>query len=100
VPPGAPVGRLVCEISCLTAPPHQVAVPEYTQVLPCTIRLQGQGEQTLVITTMRSTVANRCPDTAATGDAAAAWACVQHAVAQWIEDLSTVDSEKENGYTL
>jgi hypothetical protein len=102
VPPRAPVGNLVCEISCLAAPAKQAAVPaaEYAPGRPCTIRLQAQGNQTMMITTVRCAVAERRPDEGDTGDAWAAWACVQHAVAQWMEDRSTVDSEKEKGYPL
>ncbi len=98
VPPRAPVGNLVCEISCLTAPPNQVAAPKYTQVLPGTIRLQAQGEQTVVSTAMRYAVAASHPPAGETGAAQAAWTCVQHVLRYWLVDGST--QEKENGYPL
>jgi uncharacterized protein (DUF302 family) len=90
VPPRAPAANLVCEISCLAAPPHHLGspAPEAAQVLPCSIRIQAQGEQTIVITTMRCAVAEHRPDAAETRDAEAACACVQHALAQWTEELS------------
>ncbi len=102
VPATTSGGNLTAAISCLAAPPAGATAPGAAQVpvLPCTIRLQAQGEATLLITTVHCAVAERRPDEGEAGDAAAACACVQHAVTQWIEDHSMVDSEKEKGYPL
>lgn len=86
----APAVNLGCEISCLAVPPTAAAASALgsAHVLPCTIRLQARGEQTMVITTMRYAVAEHRPGEGETSDAEAACACVQHAVARWIEDRS------------
>jgi hypothetical protein len=57
-------------------------------VLPGTIRLQAQGEQTQVGTTVRGTVVDRRPHAGETGGTQTACACVQHAIAPWMEDRS------------
>ncbi len=101
-PATALVGNLTCEISCLAAPPDGATAQgaAQAQVLPCTIRLQAQGEETLLITTIHCAVAERHPDKGEASDAEAACAGVQHAVAQWVEDHSIIASEKENRYPL
>lgn len=86
VAPGAPEGNLVCEIACLTVPAERAApATAPARVLPCTIRLQAEGDQTRVRTTVRGAAGHRLLPAGEMGAAQAACACVQQTIEPWID---------------